>query len=128
MDTLRIIGSLILVFGLMGALLWGLKRMQTQMGQSLPGRRLQIVESVGVGPRQKIALVRVDGHEVLVGLSPGQMTALGQWPVTGAAAGAAHAKAAVDAAGDPQNQGAAGDLSYPMTARALLDRESRSGS
>ena len=89
MDTLRIIGSLILVFGLMGALLWGLKRMQTQMGQSLPGRRLQIVESVGVGPRQKIALVRVDGHEVLVGLSPGQMTALGQWPVTGAAAGAA---------------------------------------
>ena len=128
MDTLRIIGSLILVFGLMGALLWGLKRMQTQMGQSLPGRRLQIVESVGVGPRQKIALVRVDGHEVLVGLSPGQMTALGQWPVTGAAAGAAHAKAAVDAAGDPQNQGAAGDLSYPMTAQALLDRESRSGS
>ena len=90
MDTLRIIGSLILVFGLMGALLWGLKRMQTQMGQSLPGRRLQIVESVGVGPRQKIALVRVDGHEVLVGLSPGQMTALGQWSVAGAAAVARH--------------------------------------
>ena len=128
MDTLRIIGSLILVFGLMGALLWGLKRMQTQMGQSLPGRRLQIVESVGVGPRQKIALVRVDGHEVLVGLSPGQMTALGQWSVAGAAAGAASAKAAVDAAGDPQKQSAAGDLSYPMTARALLDRESRSDS
>jgi flagellar biogenesis protein FliO len=82
---------------------------------------------VGVGPRQKIALVRVDGHEVLVGLSPGQMTALGQWPVAGAAAGAGHAKAAVDAA-DPESQGAAGDLSYPMTAQALLDRESRSGS
>ena len=28
MDILRIIGSLILVFGLIGALLWGLKRMQ----------------------------------------------------------------------------------------------------
>ena len=126
MDTLRIIGSLILVFGLMGALLWGLKRMQTQMGQSLPGRRLQIVESVGVGPRQKIALVRVDGQEVLVGLSPGQMTALGQWPVTGAPAGATDAKAALDAG--PESQSAAGDLSYPMTARALLDRESRSGS
>ena len=128
MDTLRIIGSLILVFGLMGALLWGLKRMQTQMGQSLPGRRLQIVESVGVGPRQKIALVRVDGHEVLVGLSPGQMTALGQWPVAGAAADAAYAKTAVDAAADSESQGATSDLGYPMTARALLDRESRSGS
>ena len=128
METLRIIGSLIVVFGLMGALLWGLRRMQMKMGPAVPGRRLQVVESVGVGPRQKIALVRVDGHEVLVGLSPGQMTALGQWPVTGDAAGAANAKAAADAAGDPQNQGAAGDLSYPMTARALLDRESRSGS
>ncbi|MEI7785014.1 MAG: flagellar biosynthetic protein FliO [Betaproteobacteria bacterium] len=117
MEILRIIGSLVLVFGLMGALLWGLKRMQTQMGQSLPGRRLQIVESVGVGPRQKIALVRVDGHEVLVGLSPGQMTALGQWPVSGEAAAAA----------EPEGQDGTGDLSYPMTAKALLDRESRSG-
>ncbi len=117
METLRIIGSLVLVFGLMGALLWGLKRMQTQMGQTLPGRRLQIVESVGVGPRQKIALVRVDGQEVLVGLSPGQMTALGQWPVSAAPAGGS-------AASDSQTA----DLSYPMTARALLDRESRSGS
>jgi len=118
METLRIIGSLVLVFGLMGALLWGLKRMQSQMGQSQPGRRLQIVESVGVGPRQKIALVRVDGHEVLVGLSPGQMTALGQWACAGS----------TDAAAAPAAQDVTADLSYPMTARALLDRESRNGS
>lgn len=117
METLRIIGSLVLVFGLMGALLWGLKRMQTQMGRSQPGRRLQIVESVAVGPRQKIALVRVDGHEVLVGLSPGQMTALGQWPVSAAP---------TDGLDATERQ--AGDASYPMTARALLDRESRSDS
>ena len=118
METLRIIGSLVLVFGLMGALLWGLKRMQTQMGQSLPGRRLQIVESVGVGPRQKIALVRVDGHEVLVGLSPGQMTALAQWS----------ASDSPSAATDSPKLDTASDLPYPMTAQALLDRESRHGS
>jgi flagellar protein FliO/FliZ len=117
METLRIIGSLILVFGLMGALLWGLRRMQMKMGPAMPGRRLQVVESVGVGPRQRIALVRVDGHEVLVGLSPGQMTALGQWPVT-PAAGDAAAPAAEPSATAP---------SYPMTAQALLDRESRGG-
>lgn len=117
METLRIIGSLIVVFGLMGALLWGLRRMQMKMGPAVPGRRLQVLESVGVGPRQRIALVRVDGHEVLVGLSPGQMTALGQWPV---------APAAGDAAA-PVTEHAATAPSYPMTAQALLDRESRGG-
>ena len=117
METLRIIGSLIVVFGLMGALLWGLRRMQMKMGPAVPGRRLQVLESVGVGPRQRIALVRVDGYEVLVGLSPGQMTALGQWPV---------APAAGDAAGSAAEPVASGP-SYPMTAKALLDRESRGG-
>ena len=117
METLRIIGSLILVFGLMGALLWGLRRMQMKMGPAMPGRRLQVVESVGVGPRQRIALVRVDGYEVLVGLSPGQMTALGQWPVT----------PADDDGAAPAAEPSATAPSYPMTAQALLDRESRGG-
>jgi flagellar protein FliO/FliZ len=119
MEALRIIGSLIVVFGLMGGVLWGLRRMQMKMGPALPGRRLQVIESVGVGPRQKIALVRVDGQEVLVGLSPGQMTALGQWALTAAAAGA-------DAAG-PVAEPSADGPSYPMTAQALLERESRGG-
>jgi flagellar protein FliO/FliZ len=117
MEALRIIGSLIVVFGLMGALLWGLRRMQMKMGPAVPGRRLQVVESVGVGPRQRIALVRVEGHEVLVGLSPGQMTALGQWPLT-PATGDGAAPAAEPFSTAP---------SYPMTAQALLDRESRGG-
>ena len=117
METLRIIGSLVLVFGLMGGLLWGLKRMQTRIGHSLPGRRLQIVESVGVGPRQKIALVRVDDHEVLVGISPGHMSALGQWS----------AGTAAPATAQTTEAGANGDMAYPMTAQALLDRESRGG-
>jgi flagellar biogenesis protein FliO len=41
---------------------------------------LQVIEAVSVGPRQKIALVRVGGREVLVGVSPTQLTALGSWP------------------------------------------------
>ena len=82
MDALRMIGSLVLVFVLLGAVLWGLKRLQLQTRPGQPGaRRLQVLESHSVGPRQKIALVRVGTHEVLVGVSPGQITALGQWPV-----------------------------------------------
>ena len=118
MDILRIIGSLILVFGLMGALLWGLKRMQMKIGTPMPGRRLHLLETVSVGPRQKIALLRIDTREVLVGLSPGQMTALGQWTVT------AGQPEAPSGAGVPEPAAAE---TYPMTAQALLERESQSG-
>ncbi len=119
MDILRIIGSLILVFGLMGALLWGLKRMQMKIGAPMPGRRLHMIEAVSVGPRQKIALLRIDAREVLVGLSPGQMTALGQWSVAG---GQDDAKGAAGAPGaEPPAE------AYPMTAQALLEQESRRG-
>ncbi len=120
METLRVIGSLILVFGLMGAVLWGLRRMQGRIAQAVPGRRLQIIESTGVGARQKIALVRVDGHEVLVGISPTQISALGQWTAIPAAPQATEpneASVSAPSAGD----------TYPMTAQALLERESRRG-
>jgi flagellar biogenesis protein FliO len=118
METLRVIGSLIVVFGLMGAVLWGLRRMQSRIVQAVPGRRLQILETLGVGARQKIALVRVDNHEVLVAVSPAQITALGQWTAAVPTAPAEHAGPA------SVSSEAAADT-YPMTAQALLERESR---
>lgn len=84
MEFLRIFASLLLVFGLLGGLLWGLKRLQLRVQPGLPGRRLELLESLSVGPRQKIALVRVGSQEMLVGISPGQISSLGQWPATGA--------------------------------------------
>jgi flagellar biosynthetic protein FliO len=119
METLRVIGSLLLVFGLMGAVLWGLRRMQSRIVQAVPGRRLQIIETAGVGARQKIALVRVDGHEMLVGVSPAQITALGQW-----ATQTSPAAQAADPDRTSESSQAVGDT-YPMTAQALLERESR---
>jgi flagellar protein FliO/FliZ len=80
MDMLRFAGSLLLVFGLLGGLLWGLKRMQSGIRPIGAERQMQVIEAVSVGPRQKIALVRVGGREVLVGVSPTQLTALGSWP------------------------------------------------
>jgi flagellar biogenesis protein FliO len=35
-----------------------------------------MIEALSVGTRQKLALVRVGDHEVLIGISPGQITAL----------------------------------------------------
>lgn len=76
------LGSMVLVIGLLLAVLWGLKRMQNQMlttGQ--PERRLQVLETLGVGTRQKLALVRVGQQEILISITPTQINTLGQWPV-----------------------------------------------
>lgn len=83
MEVLRMLGSMIVVIGLLLAVLWSLKRMQSKMltsGQA--DRRLQVLETLGVGTRQKIALVRVDEHEILISITPTQINTLGQWKVT----------------------------------------------
>ncbi len=82
MDMLRFAGSLVLVFCLLGGLLWALKRMQSGVRAGGGTRQLHVVEAVSVGPRQKIALVRIGAREVLVGISPTQLTALGSWPAS----------------------------------------------
>ena len=82
LDFVSLGGNFLLVILLLLAVLWLLRRLQGFKGlQGLPAvaalqglrppaRRLAVVESLSVGPRQRIALVRVDGREVLIGLSP----------------------------------------------------------
>ena len=43
-------------------------------------QRMHTVETLSVGPRQKILLIQVDGQDVLVGVTAHQMTALSPWP------------------------------------------------
>lgn len=81
-------GNFLLVLVLLGAVLWALRRVQRLQGWRLPSKRLSVIESVSLGARQKIALVRIDGREVLVGLTPARMTLLdlGAPPQAGASA------------------------------------------
>jgi flagellar protein FliO/FliZ len=80
MEVLRMLGSMVLVIALLLAVLWGLKRMQKQMLTSgQPGRRLQLLETLGVGTRQKLALIRAGEHEILISITPTQINTLGQW-------------------------------------------------
>ncbi len=80
-DWLQYLLSFALVIGLLLGLLWTLRRLQ---GGSLLARkstqRLQILESLSIGPRQKIMLIQVDGHDVLIGVTAQQLTALSPWP------------------------------------------------
>ena len=80
-DWLQYLLSFALVIGLMLALLWGLKKLQVGNGLSRRHQgRLQVVESVAIGPRQKIALVRVDNREVLVGVTAQQVCGIDSFP------------------------------------------------
>ena len=50
------------------------------MNSQNAGRRLQIIESLSVGTRQKVALIRVGEREVLIGISPTQINGIASWP------------------------------------------------
>ena len=79
-DVFRMLGSLGLVIALLIALLWALRKLQGKMNSQNAGRRLQIIESLSVGTRQKVALIRVGEREVLIGISPTQINGLASWP------------------------------------------------
>lgn len=79
-DVFRMLGSLALVIALLVALLWALRKLQGKMNGHNAGRRLQIIESLSVGPRQKVALIRVGEREVLIGISPTQINGIASWP------------------------------------------------
>jgi len=82
-DWLQYAFSFALVIGLLLALLWTLRKMQN--GSTLmrkKNQRMHTIETLSVGPRQKILLIQVDGQDVLVGVTAHQMTALSPWPST----------------------------------------------
>jgi flagellar protein FliO/FliZ len=78
-DWLRVGASMVLVLGLLAALLWTLKHMKSLQIQHKGPPMLEVLETISVGPRQKMALVRVGSHQVLVGMTATQFTALGHW-------------------------------------------------
>ncbi len=79
-DGLQYLASFVLVVALLLGLLWALRKLQLSPSFSRRDQRLQVVESMSVGTRQKIALLRCDDQEILVGITAGQITALAQWP------------------------------------------------
>jgi flagellar protein FliO/FliZ len=77
-DWLRYLLNFGLVIVLLLGCLWTLKRMQnkTSLLQRKGTRRLHVLESLSLGPRQKIMLISVDGRELLVSATPGTIQTL----------------------------------------------------
>ena len=83
-DWLQYLLSFAFVIALLLGLLWTLRKLQG--GQMVQGgllrrksSRLQLIESLSIGPRQKLALVNVDGREVLLGITAQTINALQPW-------------------------------------------------
>lgn len=67
-----------LVIAVMLGCLWMLKRLQGKSFQ-LPRKhasRLQVIETLSIGPRQKILLISVDGRELLISSTAQQINNL----------------------------------------------------
>ena len=76
-DWLQYLLSFALVIGLLFGSLWALRKLQSGSRLGAKGdARLKIVETLSVGPRQKIALVQLDGQDVLLGITAQSITAL----------------------------------------------------
>ncbi|WP_339480349.1 flagellar biosynthetic protein FliO [Pseudomonas sp. RL_5y_Pfl2_73] len=67
--------GLLLVLGLIFFLAWLLRRVQ-QAGPTGKGQVIDIVGSRALGPRDRLVLVQVGSEQILLGLSPGTITAL----------------------------------------------------
>ncbi|WP_095963855.1 flagellar biosynthetic protein FliO [Pseudomonas sp. ACN5] len=71
----QLVFGLLLVLGLIFFLAWLLRRVQ-QAGPAGKGQVIEIVGSRALGPRDRLMLVQVGSEQILLGLSPGSITAL----------------------------------------------------
>ena len=70
LDIVRYFGALFLVLGLLGGAAIAVKRFGLPGLPGAGGRRMRIVESMMLGPRHRLFLVRLDGKEHLVAAGP----------------------------------------------------------
>ncbi|MGE8151635.1 flagellar biosynthetic protein FliO [Pseudomonas vancouverensis] len=71
----QLVFGLLLVIGLIFLLAWLLRRVQ-QAGPAGKGQVIDIIGSRALGPRDRLMLVQVGNEQILLGLSPGSITAL----------------------------------------------------
>ena len=78
-DWFRYALSIGLVLSLLIGLLWVLRRLKSMQKVSSKNNKLEILETINIGQRQKISLIRVGSQQVLVGITVNQFTALSAW-------------------------------------------------
>ena len=72
-------GSFFVVLGLLIITLLMIKKMGPKIGIS-GGKNLKVLEVLNLGARQRLMLLDVNHCRILVGISAGEMTKLGEFP------------------------------------------------
>ena len=75
-DWLSFAFSFGVVLALLGALLYALKRMQSGNLLGMGQRRIRVMDSMSLAPRQKIVLVRVKDQDILLGITAQEINTL----------------------------------------------------
>lgn len=73
LSVMRTLGALTVVLGLLAGALWVVRHYDLRLPGSVgghSGRRLELVERLGIDQRRSAVLLRLDGHEHLILLSP----------------------------------------------------------
>jgi flagellar protein FliO/FliZ len=81
-DWLSFIASFTVVLVLLGLVLFGLKKMQNGSLLGMGPRRIRILDTISIGPRQKIILLRVRDEDILVGVTVQQINTLAGFPLS----------------------------------------------
>lgn len=77
-ETLRYIAALLLVLGLVGGAALALKRYGLPGIAGGAGKRVKILETLMLGPKHRLLLIRCDTAEHLIVLTPTGATVVGQ--------------------------------------------------
>ncbi|MEO0315704.1 MAG: hypothetical protein RI928_2160 [Pseudomonadota bacterium] len=81
-DWLSFAFSFGVVLALLGALLYALKRMQSGNLLGMGQRRIRVIDTISLAPRQKVVLVRVKDQDILLGITVQQINTLASFPLS----------------------------------------------
>ncbi len=76
-DLLQVIFSFSAVIGLLMFMLWGIKRWQPNLASNRSG--LSVKAALSLGGRDRLVVVQAGEREILLGVSPGNITLLGDY-------------------------------------------------
>jgi flagellar protein FliO/FliZ len=78
--TLALLGlKVALLLGVLGLILWGLRRLRPRLLPGASGRALEVLAALGLGPRRQALLLRVGERVLLVGVGEGGLRPLAQF-------------------------------------------------
>lgn len=97
---LSLVASFALVLVLLLGTLWVLRRIGAAGLRPQTGRRLAVVESLWLGNRQRVVLLRVDGREILLGISAQGINRLDSQAGTGVSGSAIPAQTEAELSGE----------------------------